>query len=577
MEFYLEEYLRWKNSKLPQDLRDELLNMEDDKEEIYDRFAKAISFGTSGIRGKMGVGTNRVNSLVFKKATLGVSEYLTSKHKFPNVVIGYDTRINSKEYAQIIAEIFASQGVKVYIFKEATPVPVLSYAIRSLLLDGGVMITASHNPKEYNGYKVYDHIGNQIDEDKAKLIEKLIQKRDYFEEVGKVASSEETDFADKITVIPEELKIKYLKDVNNNIILSKNCKEDHIREIKNLKVAYTSLNGGGINYVPEALMNLGINEENLWICSSQRDENGNFPTCPSPNPEYETAFSESLNMIYCKSQESRNNNEAFIPADIVLGTDPDCDRMGLMVLDNNQYVHLNGNQVGTLIFDYILRNYEAKKDEKLIAYKSYVTTPLVEEMGKKYSVEVRNVFTGFKNIVKEIERIKKTGEGKFIFGFEESIGYLYGDYTRDKDGVMACQLTCLMVSELKMTGKTPVQRLNEIYEELGFLETITTSIYYKGEREKSRMYALIKEIFKGKIKEELKFQGYNIIEEESYIKENMYLADFEKGHRLIIRPSGTEPKLKVYIFARGASLEEAIDSGADISNKVRQLIKLGSN
>lgn len=566
MEFYLEEYLRWKNQPIPQDLRDELDKMADDPEEIYDRFATAISFGTSGIRGKMGAGINRVNSLVFKKATLGVAEYLTKKHNKPQVIVGYDTRINSKEYAQIISEIFASQGVRVYVFDEATPVPVLSYAIRHMKLDGGIMITASHNPKEYNGYKVYDHIGNQIDEDKAKIIESLIEKRDYFEETQVLTKAE-------ISRPPAQVKIDYLKDVKDNILFSKDHKDAHIEEIKKLKVAYTSLNGGGINYVPEALGNLGIKEENFWICEAQREADGNFPTCPSPNPEFESAFSETLKMIFLRNEKNILEGKDLEPADLILATDPDCDRMGLMVFDGREYIHLNGNQAGTLIFDYILRNCKNSDDKKMIAFKSYVTTPLVEEMGKKYNVEVRNVFTGFKNIVKEIEAIKRTGEGWFLFGFEESIGYLYGDYTRDKDGVMACQLACMMVSELKSMGKNPLERLNEIFEEFGFLETITTSVYYRGEREKQKMYSLMEEIFQGKLRETLKMKGYNIISEKRYEAGKMYLADFETGHRLIIRPSGTEPKLKVYIFARGGSMDIAIDKGADISNKVRKLIK----
>lgn len=571
MEKYLKEYALWDKAILPLDLREELNLIKEDKGELKDRFCKYISFGTSGMRGRMGVGSNRINSFTLTKATLGVSRYLRDKYEEATLVIGYDTRINSKEYAEIVAKVLSDRGINVFLFSEPTPVPVVSFTIRNLSLNGGIMITASHNTKEYNGYKVYDHYGNQIDETKALIIENLINVENIFEEnyEDRKISPDNKGF---IRNVPKSVNTAYFAALKDNIIkFNSGLTEEGLRK---LKICYTPLNGTGRNFVPIALRNLGISDDNLFIVKRQWNSDGSFPTCPSPNPENSQVFSESIKYI---REESKDGSLPDLIPHIIIATDPDCDRMGLQVFHEGEYVHLNGNQVGSLMFDYICRNQvvnlNAKAGEKL-AFKSHVTTPLVESIGDKYGVKVRSVFTGFKNIAYEMEQLNKRGQGdRFLFAFEESIGYLYGDYTRDKDGVMAAQLAVLMAGELLSKGKTLVDRLEEIFQEYGYLETITNAIIYKKEEDRETMNNLVKDLFGGLLRNNSK--EFILRSESCYEEKNMYIGDFEEGHRVIVRPSGTELKLKIYIFAKGDSLAEAIDSAAKLSNLMRKLLDRG--
>lgn len=575
MEKYLEEYSLWRSSSLPEDLSRELEAIEEDKEEIYDRFCHCIRFGTSGLRGKMGAGTNRINSVTLKKATLGVSEYLLGRYGGGCVVIGFDTRNNSREYARIVGEVLCQKGIRVFIFGEPAPVPMLSFAIRELKLNGGIMITASHNTKEYNGYKVYDRFGNQIDEGKAALMEELIADQDPFREL-------EGTLTGKIEKLPAFIKERYLEAIKANALFA--CDEEaHRKALGELKLCYTPLNGSGRDFVTTALSNIGIRKENLIPTSCQWKGDGNFPTCPSPNPENQEVFRQAILSAEASADKGNGEMAAKDMPDIIIATDPDCDRMGLALWDGETYVHLNGNQIGTLMFDYVCRNRVTREGvnsreksdnigvKRPIAFKSLVSTPLVEEMGKSYGVEVRNVFTGFKNIALEMEKLKE--DEYFLFAFEESIGYLYGDYTRDKDGVMAAQLACLMAAEQRMLGSSLLERLEEIYRTYGYLETVTTSIYYKSEKDRVKMLDLLEAVCDGLLREKLK--KHSLISDKCYHEQNMYMADFAGGHRVIIRPSGTELKLKIYIFARGETFGEAIDTGADIASSVREILNEG--
>ena len=544
--------------ELPEDLAAELAQIQGDRDEIYDRFCKDIAFGTSGLRGKMGAGTNRINSVVLRKATMGIARYLTERYERPKLVIGFDTRINSKEYAASVAQVFASHGVDAYIFGEATPVPVVSFVVRHLRLNGGIMITASHNTREYNGYKVYDHFGNQIDNAKARLVEEYIRKEDPF-------CSDKTREDGCVTVLEEGVKEAYLEAVRKNTLLWDEpdpCGE----ALSQLRVCYTPLNGSGLGYVIKALESLGVGE--VDVVESQKEADGNFPTCPSPNPENDAAFAEALKM--CAAQGNKY--------DLILATDPDSDRMGAAVLTDGSYCKLSGNQVGELMFDYILRCKSretggGRLPQEAVAIKSFVSSPLTEEMGRAYGVKVKNVFTGFKNIALEMERLKGAGRaGDFLFGFEESLGYLYGDYTRDKDGIMACQMLCLMAAEQKAAGKTLTDRLEEIYEQYGYTESITTALVYKQEKDRGRMLLLVKSLFAGGLKS-CEHLGKAIKKEYCYRQQNMYCADLEGGHRIIIRPSGTELKLKIYIFAKGETRDEAIDKAAQLCAMVRDRLE----
>ncbi|MBR5229405.1 MAG: phospho-sugar mutase [Firmicutes bacterium] len=558
MERAFSEYTRWKTMSLPEDLTAELAAIEGDQDEIYDRFCKDIVFGTSGLRGKMGAGTNRINSVVLRKASLGISEYLTRRYSDPAVVIGYDTRINSKEYAMAVARVYADRGVKAYVFSQPTPVPVVSFAVRHLGINGGIMITASHNTKEYNGYKVYDHFGNQIDNHKAALIEKYIAEQDPFR-------WDPSEQPAQVVLLDHSVKQAYFEAVGRETLWwdqPENCRE----ALKDLNVCYTPLNGSGLPYVLKVLENLG--QVNVRVVESQEKADGNFPTCPSPNPENGHAFDEALKI--CAEDQHKY--------DIILATDPDSDRLGAMVYSEGQYVHLSGNQVGELMLDYVCRCHSRcvcgrSLEGNKIAFKSFVSSPLAEEIGRAYGVEVKNVFTGFKNIVLEIERLKAAGRGgDFLFGFEESLGYLYGDYTRDKDGIMAAQMLCLMAAEQKSCGKDLVKRLEEIYKQYGYTESIATSIVYKHEKDRVRMNAMLTALFDGRLKRRQP-EASPVCKEICYRQQNMYCADLKGGHRVIVRPSGTELKLKIYIFAKGQSRDEAIDMAAELCSWARKTLE----
>ena len=543
---------------LPEDLAEELGAIEGDRDEIYDRFCKDIVFGTSGLRGKMGAGTNRINSVVLKKATMGVARYLTERYEKPGLVIGFDTRINSKEYAASVAQVLADNGVDAFIFGKATPVPVVSFAVRHLKLNGGIVITASHNTREYNGYKVYDHFGNQIDNHKARLVEEYIRNEDPFSQC-------EPPGGGRVTVLDGSVKESYLAAVRGNLLFwdsPEKCKE----ALSQLKVCYTPLNGSGLGYVTRVLDGIGVGT--VDVVAAQKEPDGRFLTCPSPNPENDAAFAEALKM--CAAQGNKY--------DVILATDPDSDRMGAAILTDGGYCKLSGNQVGELMFDYILRCKSREKGggrlpQEAVAIKSFVSSPLTEEMGRAYGVKVKNVFTGFKNIALEMERLKAAGrDGDFLFGFEESLGYLYGDYTRDKDGIMACQMFCLMAAEQKARGKSLTDRLEEIYRQYGYIESITTALLYKQEKDRARMAAIVKSLFDGRLKDCAEL-AKDIKKEFCYRQQSMYCADLEGGHRIIIRPSGTELKLKIYIFAKGSTRDEAIDRAAALCVLVRETLE----
>ena len=560
MEKAWKEYTRWTAQKLPEDLAAELEEIRGNENEIYDRFCKDIAFGTSGMREKMGAGSNRINSVTLRKASRGIGKYLREAHEHPALVIAYDTRINSREYAAGVAEVFAKEGIEVFLFDEPTPVPVLSFAVREMQLCCGIMITASHNPKEYNGYKVYDRFGNQIDEKNAAIAESYIKEINPFTDSAAENTSAEPA---AVRTVPKDLKERYLQALEENTPFPRE-RETVKESLRRLRICYTPLNGSGRPYVLETLKRLGMKEENILEVESQKLADGNFTTCASPNPEYVEAFNEALKL--CET-----GAEAGEKPQLILATDPDSDRLGVMCLnEEGAYVRLSGNQTGELLFDYICRcrlsrneaGAEQKEQKEWVAFKSFVSSPLTEEIGRSYGGKVKNVFTGFKNIACEMERIKRRcengGNEEFLFGFEESLGYLCGDYTRDKDGVMAARLVCLAAAELLLEDKTLYTRLRELYEKYGYMAAMPFSVQYAGERDRRKAEKIIAGLFAGKLKSE------KITKEFCYREKEMYCAELAGGHRLIVRPSGTEPKLKVYIFARGESASEADENAQEI-------------
>ncbi len=540
MKNIIEQYTLWRQGALPEKLYQELEDISKDTEQIYERFCREINFGTSGLRGKMGAGPNRMNEIVIKRATMGVADYLLSKNPRPLAIIGYDTRINSKEFAEEVARDFSVMGIDSYLFDEPTPVPVVSFAIRHLKASCGIMITASHNPKEYNGYKVYDSVGNQIDDDKARLVESYINKHSYFEEV-----LEHPDQDGVITLGDGKVKEAYLESLFENVLLWTEDKDETKRALSQLKVVYTPLNGAGRDYCTRVFENLGISH--VTPVSEQWERDGNFPTCPYPNPENPSAFNMALEHV---DEDT----------DIIIATDPDSDRMGVMARKNGKFVRLTGDQVGLLMLDYICNCHKKGVGGKTlhankVAYKSFVSSPFAEDIAKHHGIQIKNVPTGFKNIAREMEVLKQQGRADdFLFGFEESLGYLYGTYTRDKDGVLATQMICLIAAYLKLQGESLFDRLEDLHHQLGYVKSKGTSIEFEAEKDRVTMAKIMEDLFDKKL---LSLMGEELAIDDEFRPLNMFRASMPSGHQFIIRPSGTELKVKIYAFAKGNSEEEA--------------------
>lgn len=561
MEKASKEYTRWCSQKLPTDLLAELSEIQGNEKEIYDRFCKNLSFGTSGMRGRMGAGTNRINSVTLRRASIGIAHYLCESYERPTLVIAYDTRINSEEYAKGVAEVFVSQGVCVCLFDEPTPVPVLSFAVRDMSLCGGVMITASHNTKEYNGYKVYDECGNQLDDKKTVLMEKYIAEVDCF---AKSHETERRAAAKKcagVLPVPQDIRERYLRAVEDNTarpFFECEGEAEALRAaLSELRICYTALNGAGGTYVIEALERLGMRRGNIVEVESQKAADGNFETCPSPNPEYEETFAEALKVCAQTADKPK----------LILATDPDSDRLGVMCLsdcgEGSEYIKLSGDELGELLTDYVCSCECGKGTKPKVAFKSYVSSPLAEDIAASYGVQMRNVFTGFKNIAAGMQRINESGDEEFIFGFEESLGYLCGDYTRDKDGIMAARLVCILAAQLATAGRTLCDRLEEIYRSYGYRKAVPFSLEYGSERQRRKADDIMTALFAGKLKDRAA-GSTKICKESCYRQQNMYCAELSGGHRLIIRPSGTEPKLKAYIFASGEDRADAAENAEAI-------------
>ena len=550
MEKAMKQYTRWLSEPLPADLREELENIKGNEEEIFDRFCRDMTFGTSGLRGRMGAGTCFINSVVLRRATMGIADYVLERRPHPAMAISYDTRLNSREYAYGVAEVLAARGIDVWIMEEAQPVPLLSYAVRYLGLSGGIMITASHNPKDYNGYKVYDHFGNQIDDAKARKIEGCIERHGYFDEPRTAPG-----VSGKIFPVPQAAIDMYRNEITALAVWPR---EASMPADGLLSCIYTPLNGTGIKHVLEILRRVGSQQLQLVECQLEGD--GLFETCPSPNPENPQAFREALKTAAARTAEG------LPPADLIIATDPDCDRMGAMAYHRGEYVLLSGNQMGELMFDYLCichgglekRGLEGKR-----IYKSLVSSPLVDFMAAPHGMQVTNTLTGFKNIAREMEHLAEAGRGKeFFFGFEESIGYLHGMYTRDKDGVLAAQLAYLTASYWKSEGLTLLDRLDQIHDQYGFVETRAAAVHFKREKDRAIINGLIQALLEGEL---CRISGCAVEADLTYKTENIFQGTIRCedsagrlcSHRFIVRPSGTELKLKSYVFAEGSCQEDA--------------------
>ena len=544
--YVLEKYNRWLNEKqLTIQEKQELQDISNNEKEIEERFIADLEFGTAGLRGIMAMGTNRMNKYVIRHASQGLAQYLLSEEKHPTVAIAYDSRNNSDVFAKESAAVLAANGIKVFIFERLMPVPTLSFAVRHLKCSAGIVITASHNPKIYNGFKVYGSDGCQMTIDAANKVLDNINKLDMFDDV-KYIKFEEGLSKKVVNYISNDLIEEYYASVLSQSVKSKEVSP------RILNITYTPLHGAGCIPVTTALKRDGF--EHVDIVEEQRLPDGDFTTCPYPNPEIKEAMDLGMKLMI------KNKN------DILVATDPDSDRAGVAVNQNGEAIILTGNEIGILLFDFI---YHARKEENNlpkdpVVVKSLVSSDLVDLMGKEYGVNVINILTGFKFIGEQILFLEQKGEEeRFIFGFEESYGYLTNHDVRDKDAVNAVLLICEMANYYKHKGLTLLDRLNQLYDHFGHYKTVTLSFEFPGLDGKSKMQNLMKHFREEEFKKEIgevEYVGdyklrkifYKDHVEDTKLPQSDVIKFFLKNHETVIfRPSGTEPKLKAYVFANG--------------------------
>ncbi len=531
------------------DLLQELAAVADKPEEIRDRFYRELEFGTGGLRGVIGAGENRMNIYTVRKATQGLADYLKARYASCAVAISFDSRIKSDLFARQAACVLAANGVQVYLFPQLQPTPVLSYAVRYYGCQAGIMVTASHNPAKYNGYKCYGADGCQMTDTDAGEVTACIRRLDIFEDVHTMAY-EAAVAAGHITLIGEELLESYLKQVESQQVNPGICRQ------AGLKVIYTPLNGTGNRPVREILRRVGAAD--VTVVPEQELPDGNFPTAPYPNPEIRQAFACALKLAETEKP------------DLLLATDPDCDRVGIAVRDGADYMLMTGNEVGCLMLDYILACRQAAgtlpKDPVVI--KTIVTTALVKAIADKYGCELRDLLTGFKYIGEQIGLLEQAGEeARYVLGFEESYGYLVGTYVRDKDAVVASMLITEMAAYYRTRGKTLLERMRELYEEHGYYRNALVNVAFEGEQGMLTMGRLmdgLREMPPAAIggRRVLAVADYYrqcrrdvVTGEETPLtlpKSNVLSFTLEGGAGVIVRPSGTEPKVKGYVTAIGA-------------------------
>ena len=489
-----------------------------------------LKFGTGGLRATMAPGPNHLNIETIREATLGVASYAKTLKEQPGIAIAYDSRKNSEEFAKETARVLALKGCRVFIYPKLMPTPALSFAVRDLKCDLGIAITASHNPKDYNGYKVYGSDGGQITSEAAKKIQQEIYKAD-LEEAEDWRGFEELLKERKIAYIDESTQEAFLSSIRK--LRTRNCLT------ADLKVVYTPLHGAGIDCVTEILTSIGL--ENLYVVKEQQYPDGDFPTCPYPNPEEPEAL--TMGLADCKKYG----------ADILIATDPDSDRVGVAALKDGKYERLTGNQVGVLMLDYLLKWH--KKNGTLpknpVVVKTIVTTSLGEKIAKAYGAEVINTLTGFKYIGEQIGYLENKGEtDRYVFGFEESCGYLIGPYVRDKDAVGAAMLVCEMADAYKGEGKTLWDVMEEIYAKYGYHTTDLKTYAFEAEEAKKYMEQLRGNLAEGN---PISLGKAKVVKYMDYLegidnlpKSNVLKLWMSDGEEIVVRPSGTEPKIKIY-------------------------------
>lgn len=553
-----QNWLLWREQTMEDpDLAAELAAVCKDDAALEDRFYKDLEFGTGGLRGVIGAGTNRMNIYTVAKATQGYADYLKERHEAPSVAIAYDSRIKSDVFARTTGQVFAANGIAVYMYSELMPTPALSFAVRHLGCSGGVVITASHNPAKYNGYKVYGSDGCQITTKAAKEIFERISQVDTFGGVAKM----DFDLAleqGRIHFISAETIDAYLAAVSAESLGEKTESEKELR--RKMPIVYTPLNGTGRYCVTRILKENGF--DRVIVVPEQEMPDGNFPTCPYPNPEVREAMELGISLA------QRTESE------LVLATDPDCDRVGIAVKQGREFVLLSGNEVGILLLDYICKRRIAmgRMPDRPVAVKTIVTIDMAKKIAAQYGIELREVLTGFKYIGEQIGMLEKAGQSeRFIFGFEESYGYLSGSYVRDKDGVNASLLICEMTVYYKARGLTLQDALNQLYETYGYCLNTQHTYAFEGVAGAARMREIM-DAFRSEPPRD--FAGLRVEKISDYKTSVARTADgrevkialpasnvlkfwLEGDSSVVVRPSGTEPKLKVYLSVSAKTREKA--------------------
>ena len=551
-------YNEWlENAVEDKDLTAELENIKNNEDEIYDRFYTALKFGTAGLRGIIGAGTNRMNIYVVRQATQGLANYVLKKYGNGSVAISHDSRIKADLFMNEAARVLAANGIKVYITSELQPTPVLSYLVRYFKCQAGIMVTASHNPAAYNGYKAYGEDGCQMTDVAANTVYDEISKLDMFKDV-KIADFDEAVKSGMIEYVDESVYDTYLEKVMEQQVNPGVCNG------ADLKVVYTPLNGTGNKLVRKVLGKIGVND--VVVVPEQELPDGNFTTCPYPNPEIKEALARGLEL--CEKEQP----------DLLLATDPDADRVGIAVKDyDGSYRLISGNEDGVMLTNYILscKKASGKLPEKPVVVKTIVTTKLINKLCEKYGCELKNVLTGFKYIGEVILNLeKKHEENRYLFGFEESYGYLSGTYVRDKDAVVASMLVCEMAAYYKKQGKSLAEVIDGLYEEFGYYLNQTYSFEFGGAAGMQKMADIMTAVRDNTPKS---IAGYDVVKVSDYLlrketdvatgsvtdidlpKSNVIALHLADDNAVIIRPSGTEPKIKLYITSVGKDKDNAVE------------------
>lgn len=543
---YMDDYKRWASAQLEDPaLTAELEKIAGNEEEIKDRFAVALKFGTAGLRGVLGAGSNRMNIYVVRQATQGLANWVKTQGGNQLVAISYDSRINSDVFAKTAACVLAANGIKVRIYDALMPVPALSFATRYYEANAGIMVTASHNPAKYNGYKAYGPDGCQMTDDAAAIVYAEIQKTDILEG-AKLISFEEGLASGMISYVGEDCKEALYDAIKARSVRPGLCKT------AGLKLVYSPLNGSGLVPVTRVLHDIGIDD--ITIVPEQQFPDGNFPTCPYPNPEIFEALRLGLELAKKSG------------ADLMLATDPDADRVGIAIkCPDGSYELVSGNEVGVLLLDYICagRIEKGTMPANPVAVKSIVSTPLADAVAASYGVEMRSVLTGFKWIGDQIAGLEAAGEvDRFIFGFEESYGYLAGPYVRDKDAIIGSMLICEMAAYYRSIGSSIKERLEAIYAKFGRYLNKVDSFEFPGLSGMDKMAGIMESLRNAPPAE---IAGYKVTKVTDYQKPeetglpaaNVLIYALEGGATVVVRPSGTEPKIKTYFTTLGKDIAEA--------------------